>query len=170
MRKHGQNDKGEIPIKTLKFEYKDAQGARDIKEVKPSSIRYDLSQQSGEKEWLLEGRETTSEEYETFVLKNIERCVDEHVQRFLCVTIYVKNEEGKFLLLHHKKLNKWLPPGGKVDKHETPDEAAIRETYEETGVRVQLVGDKPEIEGGLVTPFGSQCAVQYNYTWRARSH
>lgn len=46
------------------------------------------------------------------------------------------------MLLHpHRKLGIWLPPGGHVEPGELPDEAAVREVLEETGVAVELVGD-----------------------------
>lgn len=35
---------------------------------------------------------------------------------------------------YHKRLNKWLQPGGHLDEGETPLDAARRETFEETGV------------------------------------
>ncbi len=47
---------------------------------------------------------------------------------------------GRVLLLFHPKLGIWLPPGGHIEPGELPDEAAVREVMEETGVRVQLVG------------------------------
>lgn len=42
------------------------------------------------------------------------------------------------LLLWHRKLQMWLPPGGHIDPHELPDEAAVREVLEETGLAVTL--------------------------------
>jgi len=50
--------------------------------------------------------------------------------------------EGKVLLLLHRKLGKWLPPGGHIEPGEIPDDAAVREVYEETGVRAELVGER----------------------------
>ena len=50
--------------------------------------------------------------------------------------------EGKVLLHLHRKLGMWLPPGGHIEKDELPDEAAVREVLEETGVKVELVGEK----------------------------
>ncbi len=49
---------------------------------------------------------------------------------------------GRVLLHRHKKLGKWLPCGGHIDPHELPDEAAAREVFEESGVAVELVGEK----------------------------
>lgn len=40
------------------------------------------------------------------------------------------------VLLHrHKRLRRWLQPGGHIDGDEQPHAAAVRETAEETGVR-----------------------------------
>jgi len=52
--------------------------------------------------------------------------------------------EGKVLLHLHRKLGMWLPPGGHIERDELPDEAAVREVFEETGLRVELVGEKRE--------------------------
>ena len=41
---------------------------------------------------------------------------------------------GGVLLHQHKKLGRWLPPGGHIDPGETPWEAAVREVREETGL------------------------------------
>ncbi len=47
--------------------------------------------------------------------------------------------EGKVLLVKHKKLGIWLNPGGHIDEGELPHEAAQREFFEETGVKVVAV-------------------------------
>ena len=52
--------------------------------------------------------------------------------------------EGKVLLHHHRKLGMWLPPGGHIEKNELPDAAAVREVLEETGLDVELVGERRE--------------------------
>lgn len=44
------------------------------------------------------------------------------------------------LLVHHKASGTWVFPGGHVDADETPGEAAIREVFEETGIRATAVG------------------------------
>jgi len=57
-----------------------------------------------------------------------------------CATTFVV-WQGKVLLHHHAKLGRWLPPGGHVEANELPDDAAIREVLEETGVEVELLGE-----------------------------
>lgn len=41
----------------------------------------------------------------------------------------------KVLLLHHKKIGKWLQPGGHIELDEDPLEALLREILEETGLK-----------------------------------
>ena len=144
-------------MSTVTFEYTNWKGARKLRTVKPERIVFGKTPHISNPEWLLEGIDVEKGEKRLFVLKHIQRFADEQVQRFLCVTVYVKNKDGKFLMLHNKKLNKWVPAGGKVDNCETPDEAAIRECFEETGVKIKLIGERPKFEGALITPLGSQC-------------
>lgn len=56
---------------------------------------------------------------------------------FTATTFVVEN--GRALLLLHRKLGKWFPPGGHIDPNELPDAAAIREVREETGLEVELL-------------------------------
>ena len=45
----------------------------------------------------------------------------------------------KVLLIHHRKLDLWLPVGGHIDANETPDEALKREFKEEVNLEVEIV-------------------------------
>jgi 8-oxo-dGTP diphosphatase len=71
------------------------------------------------------------------------------MRRAFSVAVYPRHQ-GRVLLIHHRRLGIWLPPGGEIHEGETPLEAAARELREETG----LVGRFPktsEIDG---TPLG----------------
>lgn len=39
------------------------------------------------------------------------------------------------LLTHHRKLNRWLQPGGHIEDDQTVQEAALREAREESGIQ-----------------------------------
>ena len=52
-------------------------------------------------------------------------------------------EHDKVLLLLHKKVSIWLAPGGHIDEHELPHQAAEREFFEETTISVQAYSPKP---------------------------
>jgi 8-oxo-dGTP pyrophosphatase MutT (NUDIX family) len=80
------------------------------------------------------------------------------VLRHFTVAVFVVHE-GRVLLHHHRQLGKWLPPGGHVEDNELPDDAAVREAHEETGIRVRLVGSHGlpiESPRQLVVPAGIQ--------------
>ncbi|GAA1883644.1 NUDIX domain-containing protein [Asanoa iriomotensis] len=42
-------------------------------------------------------------------------------------------------LIRHPRLHRWMLPGGHVEPHENPAEAALREVSEETGVVAHLI-------------------------------
>ena len=51
------------------------------------------------------------------------------------------------LLVHHRKLKKWLPIGGHIELDEDPEIAAIRESEEESGLNIKLIGERPPTSG-----------------------
>lgn len=54
---------------------------------------------------------------------------------------------GDATLLHwHKRLSRWLPPGGHIEPDEEPAEAALREVREETGLVCEVVATSPRHE------------------------
>ncbi|MDD5528164.1 MAG: NUDIX domain-containing protein [Patescibacteria group bacterium] len=63
-------------------------------------------------------------------------------KHFTASAIIVKDK--KVLLVHHRKLGVWLYPGGHVESYETPDQTVIREVREETGLSVEIIGEKDE--------------------------
>jgi 8-oxo-dGTP pyrophosphatase MutT (NUDIX family) len=58
------------------------------------------------------------------------------------VAIFIVHDE-KILLIHHRKLDKWLPLGGHIELDEDPEQAALREAKEESGLDVELLGERP---------------------------
>jgi len=62
------------------------------------------------------------------------------------VAIFVV-QDGKVLLVHHRNLNRWLPLGGHIDLDEDPEAAARREAREESGLEVELIGERPPTTG-----------------------
>ena len=69
-----------------------------------------------------------------------------HEQIDFTVAIFVVQDE-KVLLIHHRKLNKWLPLGGHIELDEDPEAAALREAREECGLEVKLIGERPPTTG-----------------------
>jgi 8-oxo-dGTP pyrophosphatase MutT (NUDIX family) len=71
------------------------------------------------------------------------------------VAIFVVHD-GKILLIHHRKLDQWLPLGGHIELDEDPEQAAVREAQEESGLDVELLGERPPTTGpgtrALITP------------------
>lgn len=76
--------------------------------------------------------------------------------------ILIEPEDKKILLVHHKKLNKWVQPGGHIEEHEDPEQAAIREVKEETGLDIELLGERFPTEQDFIRPLGIQRTVKEN--------
>ncbi|MFH1427195.1 MAG: NUDIX domain-containing protein [Patescibacteria group bacterium] len=75
----------------------------------------------------------------------------------LVVAGYVIHKD-KVLLVHHRKLDLWLPLGGHIDKNESPDQALLREIKEEVGIDIEILNKSDllmegNIKRNLATPF-----------------
>ncbi len=68
---------------------------------------------------------------------------DKHVTA--SVWILTKASPKKVLLIHHKKFDKWIQPGGHVEKLENPLECAVREIKEETVWIIGFLKEKIKI-------------------------
>jgi 8-oxo-dGTP pyrophosphatase MutT (NUDIX family) len=92
--------------------------------------------------------------------------VSGEVLRHFTVAVFVVHQR-RVLLHYHRKLGKWLPPGGHIEDNELPDDAALREVREETGVDVELVGPyglvEPPVDAPrqLIVPAGIQVEPIY---------
>ena len=70
------------------------------------------------------------------------------------VSVLVLDAQQRVLLVRHVEGNDWTTPGGMIEPYETPADAALRETWEETGLFVEL--------GGIVGVFGGElCTSTY---------
>lgn len=55
------------------------------------------------------------------------------------VAVYIFDDSNRVLLLLHKKLSSWLPPGGHIEEGELTHEAALREVKEEVGIDIEFI-------------------------------
>ncbi len=79
------------------------------------------------------------------------------MKRHFCASTFIVNPyTKKILLVKHKKNRRWTQPGGHIEDDETPEEAALREAYEETGLRVRLLGERFPREDDFIRPLGIQ--------------
>lgn len=78
--------------------------------------------------------------------------------RHIAVVAAVFNHEGKVLLTQRNEPKythahgKWHFPGGGIEFGEHPEQTAIREVKEETGLDIALVSNKPFINSFLFMP------------------
>lgn len=83
--------------------------------------------------------------------------IERTTRDFTATTFVVWQQQ---VMLHkHKKLGRWFPCGGHLEPGELPDEAAVREVLEESGVEVVLVGERAlpvESPKQLIRPRGVQ--------------
>jgi 8-oxo-dGTP pyrophosphatase MutT (NUDIX family) len=62
------------------------------------------------------------------------------------VAIFVVHD-NKVLVIHHRGLDRWLPLGGHIELDEDPEAAALREAREESGLEVELLGERAPTTG-----------------------
>jgi ADP-ribose pyrophosphatase YjhB (NUDIX family) len=53
----------------------------------------------------------------------------------------IERADGRVLLIRHLYRQRWGVPGGLLQRHETPNDAARREVGEEVGLDVELIGE-----------------------------
>ncbi|GAA3473678.1 NUDIX hydrolase [Nonomuraea roseola] len=56
------------------------------------------------------------------------------------VNVIVRNDAGDILMIRRSDNGNWALPGGAIDLGESLSQAAVRETYEETGITCAITG------------------------------
>ena len=69
----------------------------------------------------------------------------ERFERHATSTGYVVSGD-RTLLLWHAKLGMWLAPGGHIEANEDPLQAALREAWEESGLKVEVIAPPDLLE------------------------
>ncbi|RKS08107.1 NUDIX domain-containing protein [Nocardiopsis sp. Huas11] len=62
-------------------------------------------------------------------------------------------DDGRILMIKRADNGRWVPPGGVLELDETPERGAVREVFEETGVRIEpvrLTGVYKNMKRGVV--------------------
>lgn len=77
-----------------------------------------------------------------------------------CASCFVIND-NKILLIFHKKFQKYIQPGGHIESNEEPYETAIREVYEETGIKIIIENKEPFNIEKYNTKIGIQLDYQF---------
>ncbi|TDC33023.1 NUDIX domain-containing protein [Micromonospora sp. KC213] len=58
----------------------------------------------------------------------------------VAVSVFVRDEQGRVLLIQRSDNGLWSLPGGGQEIGESVAETAVRETQEETGIRIEVTG------------------------------
>ena len=81
---------------------------------------------------------------------------------FVATGFVMNLDHSKMLMVHHKKLNKWVAPGGHIEPDETPPDAVRREVKEETGLDNIYVMDA--CDNQIAAKVGTEVQIQAPYT------
>lgn len=77
--------------------------------------------------------------------------------RHFCASAFVVDPATKkMLLVFHGTFKKWVQPGGHIEDDEFPEETVKREVFEETGYKIELIGEHFPREDDLIRPLGIQ--------------
>jgi 8-oxo-dGTP pyrophosphatase MutT (NUDIX family) len=87
-------------------------------------------------------------------IKSVRAKIGTELLQVPTVSVLAYDDDGRLLMVRDKETKLWVSPGGIVEPHEIPSDAAVRETWEETGVLVRLTR--------IVGVFGGEhCSVTY---------
>lgn len=71
-------------------------------------------------------------------IKSLRAKIGTELLQLPTVAVLAYNNQGRLLLVQEEGTDLWGPPGGIIDPYELPADAAVRETWEEAGVFVEL--------------------------------
>ena len=74
------------------------------------------------------------------------------------VSVFIVHQ-NKVLLIYHKKYKEWLPIGGHIELDEDPEEALYREIREESGLKVRILAETPNVRHRGVKPLPTPAFV-----------
>lgn len=83
------------------------------------------------------------------------------VKEQICSSAFIINDRDEILLVYHKKFGKYVQPGGHVEEGEEKWEAAVRETFEETGIEIDIVDKEPFAKEIYDNKVGHQIDYQF---------
>jgi 8-oxo-dGTP pyrophosphatase MutT (NUDIX family) len=63
------------------------------------------------------------------------------------VAALCRDDSGRILLVKQSDSGKWSTPGGAIEPGESPEQAAIREVHEETGLDISVDGLRTAVGG-----------------------
>jgi len=70
-------------------------------------------------------------------LKNLRHVMGTELLQMAGVNVILRDEQERVLLVRHADDGLWAIPGGSIEPHETPAQAAIRECMDEVGLHVE---------------------------------
>ena len=71
-------------------------------------------------------------------MRSLRAAVGHRLLELPAVTILVRDDRGRVLLVRQSDPEIWSTPGGAIEPYEVPADAALREVWEETGLEVKL--------------------------------
>lgn len=89
--------------------------------------------------------------------------IDRQPKRVSSAALRLETKAGVVLIVKATYKDYWTLPGGFIDLHETPKAAAIRETLEETGIKI----DPKTVEFVAVIDRFSSMAQTYQFVFAA---
>jgi 8-oxo-dGTP pyrophosphatase MutT (NUDIX family) len=93
----------------------------------------------------VDDREARAQATTLRALQQLRHPFDEHADPTHLTSSAVVISDRGVLLHRHKRLGLWLQPGGHIDPDEEPEDAAVREVREETGLVGEHVGLPPVV-------------------------